>query len=161
LSTEFTSLRKTNLPMVESRSLRVALTLRQAQSELIQWLVDKLRARGHSDLTIPALDFMGQLDCGINHASDVARALNVSRQMVAKTVLDLTRKGWLEQTPDPDKGNRKVIVFTAEGERVMSDARQVLAELDAILDQTLDVGWEDRLSKDLSEMTRALADKAD
>lgn len=143
--------------MADSRSLRLALLLGRSHATLMDWLLVQLHARGHKDLAVPALEFMGQLDCGINYASEVARALGVSRQMVAKTVLDLSRKGWLEQRPDPEKGNRKVIVFTAAGERVMSDARAVLAELDDKLDARLAKGWEKRLEEDLDGLLEMLA----
>jgi len=136
--------------MADSRSLRLTLLLGRSHTALMDWLVTQLHARGHTNLTVPALAFMGQLDCGINYASEVARTLGVSRQMVAKTVLDLSRKGWLNQSPDPDKGNRKVIVFTAAGERVMSDARAMLAELDNKLDARLAKGWDSRLETDLT-----------
>jgi DNA-binding MarR family transcriptional regulator len=99
---------------------------------------------------------LGQLDCGVNYASDVARALGVSRQMVAKTVADLVRKGWLKQVPDPERGNRKVIRFTAKGERVMSDARAILEEMDGLLDAELGRGWDERLTRDLEGLASSV-----
>lgn len=147
--------------MAESRSLRLALLLGRAHAALMDWLVARLHTCGHKALTVPALEFMGQLDCGINYASEVARALGVSRQMVAKTVMDLSRKGWLEQSPDPEKGNRKVIVFTAEGERIMSDARTVLADLDTRLDDRLATGWDERLPRDLGGLLGSLSYQQD
>ncbi len=142
--------------MPDSRSLALALMLGRAHGALMDWLVAGLHGRGHGGITASALDFLGQLDCGVNHASSVARALGVSRQMVAKTVTDLARKGWLEQQPDPEKRNRKIILFTAEGERVMSDARALLAELDARLDATLGPLWSDRLNTDLGALMASL-----
>lgn len=156
LSTNLTSGGKTDLPMAESRSLKLALMLGRGQAALMAWLVDRLHARGHRGLTVSALDFMGQLECGINYASDVARALGVSRQMVAKSVMDLSCKGWLEQTQDPEKGNRKVIAFTKEGKRVISDARAILAELDNKLDTRLASGWAERLTTDLNDLLMSL-----
>lgn len=144
--------------MAESRSLRLALILGHGQAALMAWLVGRLHARGHQGLTVSTLEFMGQLDCGINYASDVARALGVSRQMVAKSVTDLSCRGWLEQTQDPEKGNRKVIAFTEEGERVMSDARAILAELDNKLDTRLASGWAERLTTDLNDLLMSLTD---
>ena len=146
--------------MAESRSLGLALLLGRGRAALLAWLVDRLRARGHGALTLPALEFLGQLDCGINHASDVARRLGVSRQMVAKTVTDLAGKGWLAQRPDPDRRNRKIILFTAAGERVMSDARAILAELDETLAARLAPGWETRLTDDLGALIASLEETA-
>lgn len=145
--------------MPDSRSLGVALVLGRAHASLMAWLVTRLRAQGHEAISVPALDFMGQLDCGRNYASDVARTLGVSRQMVAKTVAELARRGWLTQKPDPDKRNRKIIVFTAEGEQVMADTRTLLKELDGLLDTRLSGGWAERLSQELEALRRAVDDR--
>lgn len=117
--------------MVESHSLSLVFLLGEAQDALMAHVAGQLDARGHTGVTTSALGFLGQLDCGVNYASAIAEKLGVSRQMIAKTVAEMERKRWLEQGADPARRNRKVIRFTCEGERLMADARQVLAELDA------------------------------
>jgi DNA-binding MarR family transcriptional regulator len=119
--------------MVESHSLSLAFLLGEVHDALVRHVAEGLAERGHARVTAPALGFLGQLDCGINYAAGIADRLGVSRQMVAKTVAEMERAGWLEQDTDPRRRNRKVIRFTPEGERLMADARQVLADLDAQL----------------------------
>jgi len=119
--------------MVESHSLSMAFLLGEVHDALMGHVAERLSGRGHARVTPPALGFLGQLDCGLNHAAAIAGRLGVSRQMVAKTVAEMERAGWLEQATDPQRRNRKVIRFTPEGERLMADARQVLADLDAQL----------------------------
>jgi len=130
MSTKLTTLPQSDLPMVESQSLSLTFLLAEVQDAMLARLTEELAGRGHPGVTASALGFLGQLDCGINHASGIAEKLSVSRQMVAKTVAEMERAGWLVQEPDPRRRNRKMILFTAEGERLMADARQVLAELD-------------------------------
>jgi hypothetical protein len=55
--------------------------------------------------------------------------------MVAKTVKQLCKLGYLEQLDDV--GKQKKIVFTTTGEHLMSDARQALANLDTVLAKKL------------------------
>ena len=76
------------------------------------------------------LHFLSTLDCGINYGSEIARRLKVSRQMVAKTVRELCRAGYLEQAEGV--GKQKQILFTEKGERLMSTARLALADLDRV-----------------------------
>ena len=96
-----------------------------------------MHSEGFEALTGPALSFLGSLDCGINHASALARNLGVSRQAVHKQVRELEAHGWLATAPHPEKGNQKVIIFTPEGERMMSVARQRFADLDRELESQL------------------------
>lgn len=156
LSTKLTTGRKTDLPMADSESLRLVFLLGAAQARVVGWVAARLADRGHRGVTPSALGFLGQLDCGQNHAAAVARRLGVSRQMVAKTVAEMTAKGWLELAPDPELRNRKVILFTAEGERLMADARAILAQLDGILSNRLGADWTARLGADLQKLERLL-----
>jgi DNA-binding MarR family transcriptional regulator len=130
MSTELTTSPQSDLPMVESQSLSLTFLLAEVQDAMLARLTEELAARGHPGVTASALGFLGHLDCGINYAAGIAEKLNVSRQMVAKTVAEMERAGWLVQGADPQRRNRKVIRFTAEGERLMADARDVLAKLD-------------------------------
>ncbi len=131
MSTELTKAPQPALPMVESQSLTLAFLLGEVHATLLARLAERLAVCGHARVTASALGFLGQLDCGINHAAGIAERLGVSRQMVGKTVAEMERAGWLVQDIDPHRRNRKAIRFTPEGERLMADARQVLAELDA------------------------------
>ena len=133
MSTKLTNSSQTGPSMVDSHSLSLTFLLGEARDALLGRLSRELGARGHLRVTASALGFLGQLDCGINHAAAIAEKLGVSRQMVAKTVVEMEQAGWLVQGTDPQRRNRKVIRFTAEGERLMADAREVLAALDAEL----------------------------
>ena len=152
MSTELTKSPQAGLPMVESDTLSLAFLLGEVQDRLLARLSDELAARGHPSVTPSALGFLGQLDCGINYASGIAEKLNVSRQMVAKTVAELEKAGWLVQEPDPERRNRKVIRFTADGERLMASARQVLAELDAQFEEACGRGFVAELGKKLERL---------
>lgn len=157
MSTELTTLPQTGLPMVESHSLSVTFLLAEAHDALLSRLAERLTARGHRRITTSALGFLGQFDCGINYASAIADKLGVSRQMVAKTVAEMERNGWLLQSADPERRNRKVIRFTPEGERLMADARLVLAELDDHLARDCGQDFLPALAEQLTRLKTALS----
>jgi len=150
MSTKLTTTPQSDLPMVESQSLSLTFFLGEVQEALLAHVSRELTARGHHRVSASALGFLGQLDCGINYASGIAEKLNVSRQMVAKTVTEMEQAGWLVQGTDPQRRNRKVIRFTTEGERLMADARQVLAKLDTELARDCGADF-------LPDLARALA----
>lgn len=125
--------------LADSGSLSLIHAIGGFQSRLLDWLVSELRNEGFKDLTGAMLSFLGSLDCGENHASALARTLGISRQAIHKQVKELEALGWLRTTPHPDKGNQRVIIFTAEGERMMSVARKKFAELDAKLEAALGI----------------------
>lgn len=122
-------------PMVESQTLQLVLGTAQVNDLISRYLANTLKNNGYKFVTPSALNFLSTLECGDNYASEIARNLGVSRQMVAKTVKDLCLAGYLEQVDDI--GKQKKIIFTETGELLISDARQLLADVDKILTKQL------------------------
>jgi DNA-binding MarR family transcriptional regulator len=129
MSTRFTS---RGTPMADSQSLRLVFATAAVHERIVERVAAGLMREGY-DVSPSKLHFLGALDCGVNYGADIARQLRVSRQMVAKTVKELCRAGYLEQVTAA--GRQKQILFTAEGERLMSDIRQRLARLDVVLSE--------------------------
>lgn len=129
MSTEFTT-SPAGYQMADSQSLRLTFALDRFQQWIIGHLVGALAEDGFGDMTAARLGFLGALDCGENHASAVARRLQITRQAVHKTVHELERLGWLTTRPDTRRQNQRVIVFTPEGERLIARARWHFARLD-------------------------------
>ncbi len=126
-------------------------SLGQALMTADQWLSASLlrlmRARGHTDLTGAHLAFFAFLECGLTHASDVARRMGISRQAVYKVTRDLERIGVLRLEEDPTDRRQKVIHMTPRGNQVALDARASLAEIEARLAE--------RIGRDSVEQLRA------
>lgn len=120
--------------MVESQSLRLALRVASVQEHIAAYIAQQLRTQGY-DISPATLNFLSALDCGVNVGADIARRLKVSRQMVAKTVKELCRAGYLEQVDGV--GKQKQILFTAAGEQLMAEVRQLLAQLDTVILEAL------------------------
>lgn len=142
-------------PMLDSHSLRLVFATRRVHDALTGHVSRMLVERGWYSASPSVLRFLSELECGVNHASEVARRLQLSRQVVSKTVAEMSRLGLLRVARDPERGNQNVITFTEQGEDLMADARQVLAELDASL------GDEEGLETLLGMLTGLLARWAD
>jgi len=130
-----TRLTQKSAPMVESQALKLVLGAGQVNDLVSRYLSKNLKKKGYKFASPSALNFLSTLECGVNYASEIARSLGVSRQMVAKTVKDLCLAGYLEQIDGI--GKQKKIIFTTTGELLMSDARKLLVDIDKILIEKL------------------------
>ncbi len=130
-----TRLTNKGTPMVESEALKLVFGAAQVHELITRYLSNSLKNRGYKEVTPSVLNFLSTLECGVNYGSEIARNLGVSRQMVAKTVKELCRTGYLEQVDGV--GKQKEILFTKTGELLMSDARQILADIGKVLNKQL------------------------
>ena len=130
-----TRLTQKGIPMVESQSLQLVLSAAQVHEKISFYLSTSLKKQGYEFASPSILNFLSTLECGVNYGSEIARTLGVSRQMVAKTVKELCNANYLEQREG--LGKQKEIVFTNTGELLMSDARQLLADVDKVLNKEI------------------------
>jgi len=123
--------------LVESESLALARELAALEVRMKAWLMGRLRDEGFTTISEAQLVFLGELDCGVNHAAELARRLGISRQAIHKSVRDLSSLGLLETASHPELGNQRIIRFTLEGERLISRARAHFAMLDKTLQSSM------------------------
>jgi DNA-binding MarR family transcriptional regulator len=154
MSTRFTS---RGIPLVESQSLQVIQSASKLNDVITTYLSKGLIKKGYSTLTPSLLSFLSILECGVNYGSEIARNIGVTRQMVAKTVKELCRLGYLEQKDST--GKQKEIRFTETGEYLMSDARQLLSEVDEIIFKNLDVRKPNIIISELNTISNAINEK--
>lgn len=154
MSTKFT---KRGAPLVESQSLKLIQSASRLNDVITKYLSERLVEKGYTSLTPSLLSFLSILECGVNYGSEIARNLGVTRQMVAKTVKELCRLGYLEQIDSA--GKQKEIHFTENGEYLMSDARQLLSEVDEILFKGLDVRNPQTIISELNIIICAINDR--
>lgn len=146
--------------MVDSETLKLLFALGDARDRFVEHLVGGLAARGHQGASASALGFLGQLECGTNNASEIARQLGVTRQMVGKHVKAMVALGFLTLREESEQRNRKVIAFTPSGEALMADAREILSELDDELSDLLGPGGITTLTQALGAVDDHLANKS-
>ncbi|MBD1584636.1 MarR family transcriptional regulator [Pseudoalteromonas sp. S16_S37] len=116
--------------MVDSQALQLVSKAAKVHNSISKYLSGYLQNKGFIGATPSALNFLSALECGENYGSQIARSLDVSRQMVAKSVKEMCSLGYLEQKTG--HGKQKVIVFTELGEQLMAEARLCLSGLDKL-----------------------------
>ena len=154
MSTRFT---KNGVPLVESHSLQLIQSTARLNDAITDYLSQRLVEKGYTSLTPSLLSFLGILECGVNYGSEIARSLGVTRQMVAKTVKELCGLGYLQQKSGT--GKQKEIHFTQTGEYLMSDARQLLADVDDVLFKGLERSDPTKVINELNAMVSVINEK--
>lgn len=154
MSTRFT---KNGVPLVESHSLQLIQSTARLNDAITHYLSQRLVEKGYTSLTPSLLSFLGILECGVNYGSEIARNLGVTRQMVAKTVKELCGLGYLQQKSGT--GKQKEIHFTQTGEYLMSDARQLLADVDDVLFKGLERSDPTKVINELNAMVSVISEK--
>lgn len=154
MSTKFT---QKETPMVDSLTLQLTQNATKLNDVLVKYLSKRLVDKGYTSITPSLLSFLSVLECGVNYGSEIARNLGVTRQMVAKTVKELCALAYLEQIAGI--GKQKEICFTKTGELLMSDARQILAEIDGVLFSHLSDDKIANIISDLNTITSVVDEK--
>ena len=103
-----TRLTRMGTPMVESHALKLVMAASSVTEQISHYLSENLQSMGYTGASTSVLQFLSALDCGINYASEIARTLKVSRQMVAKTVKQLSALGYLQQIEGQGKQKQKI-----------------------------------------------------
>jgi DNA-binding MarR family transcriptional regulator len=113
--------------------------------------VVELGERGYEDAR-PSLHYaLSAVDHGAESASDLGRALSVSKQAAAKTITTLVDRGWVRVEADPGDRRRKRILVTDLGHRFMRDGEAVFNDLRK--------QWADRVgSEDFARMEQVLTE---
>lgn len=63
--------------------------------------------------------------------SELARRLAISRQAVHKTVAELKRRGVLDVQDDPERGNSKLVFYTARGRELNRGGARIIEQIEA------------------------------
>ena len=107
----------------------LALLLLASYRKLLEAALTELAVRGYGDVR-PSHDFaMRAIESGADSASELGRALSVSKQAAAKTIGALAERGYVVSEDDPADGRRKRIRVTPLGHEVMREGERVFNEL--------------------------------
>lgn len=127
----------------------LTVLLEAASQSVLQSLLERLRARGYRDVTVPHLILFGNLDCGATHAAQIAQRMQVSRQAISKTLRELQSLEFLRLEDDPQRRNQKIVVMTDLGMQFAIDARGALDETERALAERMGQDTVERLREAL------------
>ncbi|GIJ43713.1 MarR family transcriptional regulator [Virgisporangium aliadipatigenens] len=107
----------------------LALLLLGSYRKLVDAAVRELADRGHDDVR-PSLHYaMSAIDLGAESASELGRALSVSKQAAAKTIAVLVQRGWVAVEDDTADRRRRRLRVTDLGHRVMREGEAIFDDL--------------------------------
>jgi DNA-binding MarR family transcriptional regulator len=126
----------------------LTVLLQTAWQWVVHALLARLHAKGYERVTEAHLVLFGNLDCGTTYASAIAQRMRVSRQAISKTLREMQSLGLIALENDPARANQKLVVMTAEGMRLATDARRELADIETQL--------ADRIGREEAEALRGI-----
>jgi DNA-binding MarR family transcriptional regulator len=134
----------------------LAILLREPFRAMTDELMQRLAERGHPQVRFPHGNVFQYLDDEGTHVSVLASRAGVSKQAMAQLVAHLEQHGYVERVPDPADGRAKLVRATQRGREVFAIARELVAEIDARLDQRLGPAKKQCLRDLLQELHDAL-----
>jgi DNA-binding MarR family transcriptional regulator len=107
----------------------LALLLLGSYRKLVDATVLELETRGYSDYR-PSLHYaLSAIDLGAESATELGRALSVTKQAAAKTIAVLAERGYVVVAEDPADRRRKRLGVTDLGHQVMSEGESIFDDL--------------------------------
>ena len=98
-----------------------------------EWIMDRVRAQKQGEgnlLTEAEGKIMSTLRGRELTVSEIARLRGVSRQAIHRTVTGLVEKGYLRLDPAPGSERDKIVVVTAEGQKLRKQVGQMLKKVE-------------------------------
>jgi DNA-binding MarR family transcriptional regulator len=122
--------------MAESSELPVD---RQAVGQLLVRLTREFRRdlaapradRGYGDIRDPHLQIFGNIGAGGIRLTELAARAQLSLAATSELVNDLAALDYLTRQPDPKDGRAKLIELTDRGRRLLADAGDRVAQIEA------------------------------
>lgn len=148
------------LPAEQLRAHRetvlLRLLIRTSQIETAE-LLRRLHAAGHDRVQTSYIPLLGNVDTEGTRVVTLATRLGSTRQAVSQLVQAIEAAGFLERRPDPDDGRGVLVAHTEAGRRLLADALEAMAEIEAGYAAII---GEDRMS-DLRAMLQEIAVSSD
>ncbi|TDH48365.1 MarR family transcriptional regulator [Mycobacterium eburneum] len=110
-------------------------SLQRHSIQFAEWMthasLEQSRHRGHTRMRPAYARLLIYLDWDGSRISDLARALDVSKNAVGQVVSEMEELGYVERVPDPADGRAKIVRYTAYGLTLLADALDIGSVLDA------------------------------
>lgn len=133
-------------------------SLQRHAIEFGEWMMraslDRSYALGHNGLRPAHARLMVFLSWEGSRISDIARALDVSKNAIGQLVTELETLGYVQRVPDQRDGRAKIVRYTAQGIAMMRDAAGIGHRLDAELQDVIGAERFDLLRSALSDICR-------
>ena len=134
----------------------LAILLREPFRAMNDRVLARLAERGHPEIRASHGVVFQYLDDAGTRVSVLAERAQMTKQSMAELVAHLERHGYVERVPDASDRRAKLVRATDRGREVFAVAREVVAEVDARLDERLGADKVRQLRALLQELADAL-----
>ncbi len=115
--------------MERSKGAELAQLLLAGFTTMVDEVIAELERRGHPGVTATHEFALRAIDEGARSASELGRALGVSKQAAAKTIAALELLGYIDRETDPSDARRKELRVTARGYDMSTTGGKLFDEL--------------------------------
>jgi DNA-binding MarR family transcriptional regulator len=98
---------------------------------MVAELVERLNAAGYPDISAAAHPVFENIDPDGTRLTELAARTGMTHQSMGELVSLLERRGYLERRSDPSDGRVRLVALTAQGRRVVRDALNEIAAIEA------------------------------
>jgi DNA-binding MarR family transcriptional regulator len=114
----------------EKRSGNMRQLLLRASRIVNRHVVTGLQARGYSSLRATHTTLLSNIDLAGSSVTEAAERAGITKQAMGRLAAELEEAGYLRIESDPDDARVHVLRLTEEGNRLMFDSLDVMAELE-------------------------------
>jgi DNA-binding MarR family transcriptional regulator len=135
-------------------------SLQRHAIEFGEWMVRASNSHahtlGHRRLRPAHARFMVFLGWEGSRITDIAKAMDVTKNAVGQLVTELEQLGYVERVPDPADGRAKIVRYTRKGRALIADAAAIAERLDAEIANIIGAKRLDDLRSMLAEICHHL-----
>lgn len=141
----------------EFRRSHIGRALARARWTFEEAFDTRIRALGYDDFRQSDVEVIARLPVdGGARVSELAERAAVTKQAIGKTAKSLEARGYVERQPDPDDGRAQRVILSERGLELLSDAREVIAAIEAEWAEVLGAAGLTRLRRALLTVSDAL-----
>ena len=117
--------------IAELRQKNVGRLFQRAHRDFNNRAIEKLRTRGHTELTLAHTTLLANLDIEGTRITTLAERGGVTKQAMGQLVLELEQRGYVARTADAADARATRVTFTEAGWEFLRDAYEIKLEIDA------------------------------
>lgn len=126
------------------------VSLVQALNWLDNGLQNSMEAKGWEKISRTQSLIMILISAGVQRPTDIAAALNLTRQAIHRTITEMVEANLVRLEPDPNDRRAKILVFDDQTRDKRMDGMAGLEALDALLERRIG-------SETVAQLKRALS----
>ena len=130
------------------------LLIRTSQAETSE-LTERLHAAGHRSVQTSYIGLLGNVDTEGTRVVTIAKRTGNTRQAVSQLINAIEAAGFLERTPDPDDGRAVLVRHTSAGRKLLADALEAMADIEAGYEKVIGTSRMRALKKALADIASA------